>query len=61
MSKANLMQFSILIDDWAQNIGLTTELKQIFSKTAVLKSAVASEEKKKSVKNSVIILSFLKT
>ncbi|WP_336938390.1 Tex family protein [Acinetobacter modestus] len=36
----------ILIDDWAQNIGLTTELKQIFSKTAVLKSAVASEEKK---------------
>ncbi|WAU73791.1 MULTISPECIES: Tex family protein [unclassified Acinetobacter] len=36
----------ILIDDWAQNIGLITELKQIFSKTAVLKSAVASEEKK---------------
>ncbi|MBH2001543.1 MAG: RNA-binding transcriptional accessory protein [Moraxellaceae bacterium] len=36
----------ILIDDWAQNIGLTTELKQIFSKTAVLKSSVASEEKK---------------
>ncbi|ENU83691.1 hypothetical protein F884_00562 [Acinetobacter sp. CIP 102143] len=36
----------ILIDDWAQNIALTTELKQIFSKTAVLKSAVASEEKK---------------
>jgi uncharacterized protein len=36
----------ILIDDWAQNIALTTELKQTFSKTAVLKSAVASEEKK---------------
>ncbi|MFM6957761.1 MAG: Tex family protein [Acinetobacter sp.] len=36
----------ILLDDWAQNIGLTTELKQIFSKTAVLKSSVASEEKK---------------
>ncbi|MCU4388899.1 RNA-binding transcriptional accessory protein [Acinetobacter haemolyticus] len=36
----------ILIDDWAQNIALTTELKQTFAKTAVLKSAVASEEKK---------------
>ncbi|WP_278493637.1 Tex family protein [Acinetobacter gyllenbergii] len=36
----------ILIDDWAQNIGLTTELKQTFAKTAVLKSAVASDEKK---------------
>lgn len=36
----------ILIDDWAQNIALTTELKQTFSKTAVLKSVVASEEKK---------------
>ncbi|TCM70969.1 uncharacterized protein EC844_101243 [Acinetobacter calcoaceticus] len=36
----------ILIDDWAQNIGLTTELKAGFSKTAVLKSLVASEEKK---------------
>ena len=36
----------ILIDDWAQNIALTTELKQTFSKTAVLKSAVASDEKK---------------
>ncbi|MBP7974922.1 MAG: RNA-binding transcriptional accessory protein [Acinetobacter sp.] len=36
----------ILIDDWAQNIALTTELKQSFAKTAVLKSAVASEDKK---------------
>ena len=36
----------ILIDDWAQNIALTTELKQTFAKTAVLKSAVASDEKK---------------
>ncbi|HQZ58126.1 MAG TPA: Tex family protein [Acinetobacter sp.] len=36
----------ILIDDWAQNIALTTELKQIFAKTAALKSAVASEDKK---------------
>ncbi|TXJ05799.1 MAG: RNA-binding transcriptional accessory protein [Acinetobacter sp.] len=36
----------ILIDDWAQNIALSTELKQIFSKTAVLKSTVASDEKK---------------
>lgn len=36
----------ILIDDWAQNIALTTELKASFAKTAVLKSTVASEEKK---------------
>ncbi|MFT4020659.1 MAG: Tex family protein [Acinetobacter sp.] len=36
----------IIIDDWAQNIALTTELRTIFAKTAVLKSAVASEEKK---------------
>ncbi len=36
----------ILIDEWAQNIALTTELKDIFAKTAVLKSLVASEEKK---------------
>ncbi|MDA3494864.1 RNA-binding transcriptional accessory protein, partial [Acinetobacter sp. AOR33_HL] len=36
----------ILIDDWAQNIALTTELKATFAKTAVLKSTVASEEKK---------------
>src|SRR5690554_4370586 len=36
----------ILIDDWAQNIALTTELKAMFAKTAVLKSLVASEEKK---------------
>jgi len=36
----------ILIDDWAQNIALTTELKANFAKTAVLKSLVASEEKK---------------
>ena len=36
----------IIIDDWAQNIALTTELKATFAKTAVLKSAVASDEKK---------------
>ena len=36
----------ILIDTWAQNIALTTELKATFAKTAVLKSLVASEEKK---------------
>ncbi|KAA5634550.1 RNA-binding transcriptional accessory protein, partial [Pseudomonas aeruginosa] len=36
----------ILIDDWAQNIPLTTELKATFAKTALLKSTVASEEKK---------------
>ncbi|MBV7619377.1 RNA-binding transcriptional accessory protein, partial [Escherichia coli] len=36
----------ILIDDWAQNIALTTELKATFAKTAVLKSLVASDEKK---------------
>ncbi|WP_180171622.1 Tex family protein [Acinetobacter sp. YH12023] len=36
----------ILIDDWAQNIALTTELKATFAKTAMLKSLVASDEKK---------------
>ena len=36
----------IIIDDWAQNIALTAELKQLFAKTAILKSAVASDEKK---------------
>ncbi|ENV54975.1 MULTISPECIES: Tex family protein [Acinetobacter] len=36
----------IIIDDWAQNIALTTELKALFAKTATLKSAVASDEKK---------------
>ncbi|WP_343598103.1 Tex family protein [Acinetobacter sp.] len=36
----------IIIDDWAQNVALTAELKTVFSKTAVLKSAVASDEKK---------------
>lgn len=36
----------ILIDEWAQNIALTTELKAIFAKTALLKSLVASEDKK---------------
>ena len=36
----------ILIDDWAQNIALTTELKAMFAKTATLKSLVASDEKK---------------
>lgn len=36
----------IIMDEWAQNIALTADLKKIFAKTAVLKSAVASEEKK---------------
>ena len=36
----------IIIDEWAQNIALTAELKANFAKTAVLKSTVASEEKK---------------
>lgn len=36
----------IIIDDWAQNIALNVELKAVFAKTAVLKSAVASDEKK---------------
>lgn len=36
----------IVIDEWAQNIALTTALKTIFSKDAVLKSLVASDEKK---------------
>ncbi|WP_394651535.1 Tex family protein [uncultured Acinetobacter sp.] len=36
----------IIIDDWAQNIALTTELKSLFAKTASLKSTVASDEKK---------------
>ncbi|WP_151765273.1 Tex family protein [Acinetobacter soli] len=36
----------IIIDDWAQNIALTTELKNLFAKTASLKSTVASDEKK---------------
>ncbi|MDQ8935315.1 Tex family protein [Acinetobacter rudis] len=36
----------IIIDEWAQNIALTTTLKSIFAKEAVLKSLVASEEKK---------------
>ena len=36
----------IIIDEWAQNIALTTELKALFAKTAVLKSSVASDEKK---------------
>ncbi|MBL8321076.1 MAG: RNA-binding transcriptional accessory protein [Acinetobacter sp.] len=36
----------ILIDEWAQNIALTAELKETFAKTAVLKSLVASDEKK---------------
>lgn len=51
----------ILIDDWAQNIALTTDLKATFAKTALLKSLVASDEKKKSVKSSVITSIFLKT
>ncbi len=36
----------ILIDEWAQNIALTAELKATFAKTAILKSLVASDEKK---------------
>ncbi|WP_288418790.1 Tex family protein [uncultured Acinetobacter sp.] len=36
----------IIIDDWAQNIALTTELKSLFAKTASLKSTVTSDEKK---------------
>ncbi len=36
----------ILIDEWAQNIPLTTERKATFAKTAMLKSLVASDEKK---------------
>lgn len=36
----------IIIDEWAQNISLTAELKALFAKTAVLNSAVASDEKK---------------
>lgn len=36
----------IIIDEWAQNIALTAELKQLFAKTAILKSTVASDEKK---------------
>ncbi|MEB3766954.1 Tex family protein [Acinetobacter sp. MD2] len=36
----------IVIDEWAQNIGLSVDLKTIFAKTASLKSSVASEEKK---------------
>ncbi len=36
----------IIIDDWAQNIALTADLKIIFAKTAMLKSTVASEDKK---------------
>lgn len=51
----------ILIDDWAQNIALTAELKNTFAKTAMLKSLVASEEKKKWVRNSATISIFQKT
>ncbi|AOA57137.1 Tex family protein [Acinetobacter larvae] len=36
----------IIIDEWAQNIALTTALKAKFAQTAVLKSLVASDEKK---------------
>ncbi|MBF7692982.1 Tex family protein [Acinetobacter pollinis] len=36
----------IIIDTWAQNIALSVDLKAIFSKTAVLNSAVASDEKR---------------
>ena len=39
----------ILIDDWAQNIALTTELKATFAKTAVLKVLLLLK-KEKSVK-----------
>src|SRR5690606_2006062 len=44
-SQLDAIQY-ILIDDWAQNIALTTELKATFAKTAILKSLVASDEKK---------------
>lgn len=44
-SKLDAVQH-IIIDEWAQNIVLSSELKAIFSRTAVLKSHVASEEKK---------------
>ena len=44
-SQLDAIQY-IIIDEWAQNIALTAELKANFAKTAVLKSAVASEEKK---------------
>ena len=36
----------IIIDEWAQNIALTAELRSTFAKTALLKSLVASDEKK---------------
>lgn len=36
----------IIIDTWAQNIALSVDLKAIFSKTAILNSAVASDEKR---------------
>ena len=36
----------IIIDEWAQNIALTAELKAMFAKTALLKSQVVSDEKK---------------
>jgi hypothetical protein len=36
-------------------------IKALFAKTAILKSSVASDEKKEVGKNSVTILSFLKT
>lgn len=51
----------ILIDDWAQNIALTTELKATFAKTAVLKSSVASEDKKEVGKKFRDYFDFLKT
>lgn len=44
-SQLNAIQH-ILMDEWAQNIALTTELKATFAKSTVLKSLVASEEKK---------------
>lgn len=58
-SQLDAIQY-IIIDEWAQNIALTAELKANFAKTAVLKSAVASEEKKEVGKNSVTILNFQK-
>ncbi|MFB2539678.1 MULTISPECIES: Tex family protein [unclassified Acinetobacter] len=36
----------IIIDQWAQNIALSADLKTLFAKTAVLKSTLANEEKR---------------
>ena len=51
----------ILIDDWAQNIPLTTELKATFAKTAVLKVLLHLKRRKKWAKSSAITLNSLNT